>query len=130
AEGKREDKLVTVTIVEVIQKREKYQPTVKKDKKEGKGGYHGIVLVPDVVERTPPYVEDVERNSPAAKAGLRPDDLIVYVDGEQVGNIKAFREIMSQAPPGNTVKLEVRRGDTLTSLELKLEELPKAVRKP
>ena len=79
----------------------------------GRGGFHGIVLVPNVVERTPPYVEEVRPGSPAAKAGLRPDDLIVYVDGELVASIKDFREIMKPAAPGTEVTLEVRRGDKL-----------------
>ncbi len=32
----------------------------------------GIVLIPDVVERTPPYVDHVRPGSPAEKAGMRP----------------------------------------------------------
>jgi serine protease Do len=89
------------------------------------GGYHGIVLVPNVVERTPPYVEEVLPGSPAAKAGMRPDDLIVYVDGEPVTSIAGFRDQMSRTRPGQTVKLEVRRGEKLEAVELKLESLPK-----
>src|SRR5262249_30191593 len=53
-----------------------YKPIVKERPAGGPGGYHGIVLVPNVIERTPPYVEEVMPDSPAAKAGLRPDDLI------------------------------------------------------
>ena len=47
--------------------------------------------MPNVVDRTPPYVEEVVPGSPAAKAGLQPDDLIVYVDGELVPSIKSFQ---------------------------------------
>ena len=43
----------------------------------------GIVLVPDVVTRTPPYVDRVVPDSPAAKAGLRPDDLLVMIDTQR-----------------------------------------------
>ena len=43
----------------------------------------GIIFVPKVVERTPPYIEAVEAASPAAKAGLKPDDLVIYLDGEK-----------------------------------------------
>ncbi len=90
----------------------------------GPSGYHGIILVPNVVERTPPFVEDTIPGSPAAKAGLRPDDLIVYIDGEKITSIKEFRDIVEKARPGTHFKLEVRRGDKLTTLDLKLEPLP------
>jgi serine protease Do len=95
-----------------------------KDKKD-RGGYHGIILVVNAVSNTPPYVEEVVPTSPAAKAGLHPDDLIVYVDGELVGSIKAFRDVMRQHPPGTEVKLEVQRGNRLESVKLKLAEHPK-----
>jgi serine protease Do len=124
-EGLRDDKKVVVSIVEITEKKEQYKPLLTtRPKNQGPGGYHGIVLVPNVVERTPPYVEEVVPGSPAAKAGLKPDDLIVYVDGQQVGSIKVFREIVDAAPPGTAFKLEVRRGDKLEGIELKLEEHP------
>ena len=72
-----------------------YKPTIREKNREGAGGFTGIVFVPNVVERTPPYVEEVLPDSPAAKAGFKPDDLIVYVDGEPVASIAAFNEISS-----------------------------------
>jgi serine protease Do len=102
-----------------------YKPTAKPDRSRGDGGFHGIVLVPNVVERTPPYVEEALPGSPAAKAGIRPDDLIVYVDGEPVSSIAGFRSIMGRTHPGQTVKLEVRRGERLESIEIKLEAMPR-----
>jgi len=114
------------TITELVEKKEQYKPVSTKDKNQkGPGTFHGIVLVPNVVERTPPYVEAVEQSSPAAKAGLKPDDLIVYVDGEQVISVKDFKDILDRARPETMLKLEVRRGDKLTSVELKLEALKK-----
>ena len=98
----------------------------EKRAKVDKGGYHGIILVPNVVSATPPYVEEVAADSPAAKAGLQADDLIVYVDGELVQTIKVFRELMKGVGPGMEVKLEVQRGTNLKSLKLKLTEPPKA----
>lgn len=102
-------------------KKGEYKPIVR-EKKEGPEGYHGIILVPNVVERTPPFVEEVLLGSPAAKAGIKPDDLIVYLDGEQVVSVKAFRSMMSQIRPGTEIRLEVRRGDKLQTIALKLEE--------
>jgi serine protease Do len=105
-------------------KRGEYTPIVREKAAGGPGGYHGIVLVPDVVERTPPFIEEVTPGSPAARAGLRPDDLIVYIDGEKVISIKAFKDIVERARPGTTFKLEVRRGERLTTVDLKLEPMP------
>jgi serine protease Do len=107
-----------------------YKAIVKEKPAGGPGGYHGIVLVPNVIERTPPYVEEVIPKSPAAKAGLKPDDLIVYMDGLQIVSVKAFRDFIGTTRPGQVVKLEVQRGnkegggDRLIAVDLKLEERP------
>jgi serine protease Do len=124
AKGKRDDKDATVSIAELVDLKEKYSPLRPPVRNAGPGGYSGIILVPNVVERTPPYIEDVAKNSPAERAGLKPDDLIVYVDGEQVGNINHFREIVDKAAPGTDFKIEVRRGDRLQSFNVKLDKLP------
>jgi len=114
-------------------KKGEYVVKPKKESPGGPGGYHGIILVPNVVERTPPFIEEVAARSPAAKAGLKIDDLIVYVEGEQVVTIKAFQDLMRRYRPGDAVKLEVRRVDKaetgagvdwLITVELKLEEPP------
>ena len=60
--------------------------------------------------------------SPAAAAGIKPDDLLVYVDGEQVGSVKNFKDIMTRLRPGSRVQLEVRRGDKLKTIEFVLKE--------
>jgi serine protease Do len=97
----------------------------KKREKDGRGGYHGIVLVPNAVSVTPPYVEEVLPGSPAAKAKMQPDDLIVYIDGELVPSIKAFRDILKQTNPGVTLQLEVQRGNQLKTIKLTVEDFPK-----
>ena len=72
--------------------------------------------------------------SPAAKAGLRPDDLIVYVNGDQVISVEAFRTAMSQYQPGQEVTLEIRRAERdsksekLVTVKLMLTERPKPKR--
>ena len=81
ADGKE----ATVSILDIVEKKEKYKPLTPGKKNEGPGVYTGILLVADPVERTPPYIEDVVPGSPANKAKLQPDDLIVYIDGVLVG---------------------------------------------
>jgi serine protease Do len=122
----KDGKKVTVSILELIEKKDKYKPADTDPKAQGGGGYTGIVLVPNVVELTPPYVEEVEPNSPAAKAGLKPDDLIVYVDGLPVASIQKFLDVLKRYRPKTEIKLEVRRGDKLSTVSLVLGDLPAA----
>jgi len=120
--GEKETK--TVTVGDFVSQAIKgtYVTRDPKEKKKSSNLYTGIVLVPNVVERTPPYVEELDPNSPAARAGFKPDDLIVYVDGEQVVSIKEFKDAMDRYEPGAELKVEVRRGDKLSTLTLKLED--------
>ena len=61
----------------------------------------------------------------AAKAGFKPDDLISFVDGEPIVSIKAFEAYRkTHTRPGTTVRLEVRRGEALQTVELTLGPHP------
>jgi serine protease Do len=92
-------------------KRGEYRPAVRSTPTEGEIGYHGLTLVPNVVERTPPFVESVAPGSPAARAGLKSDDLIISIDGQQVPSTKAVEAILARARPGTSVRIEARRAD-------------------
>ena len=115
----KDGKKVTTSILEVVTKKEKYKPLPDRAVVTNIA-YHGITLVPNVVDRTPPYIEEVVPDSPADKANLKPDDLIVYVDGLPVQDINTFLKIMSTYVPDTEVKLEIQRGDKLTTVPLKL----------
>jgi S1-C subfamily serine protease len=54
----------------------------------------GIMLVPDFLSRTPPFVELIQPGTPAAKAGLKTDDLVLFVDGRLVQSCKELVEII------------------------------------
>src|SRR5262249_47694741 len=97
-----------------------YKPGERPKHRQGANVETGVVLVPNVVERTPPYVEEVVPDSPAAKVGLKPDDLIVYMDGEFVGTITQFHELLANYRPGDTVQLEIQRNKELMTIKLVL----------
>ena len=99
------------------------RPEVRENK--GPTAYTGIIFVPRVVERTPPYIEQIDSNSPAARAGLKPDDLVIYFDGEPVYSTDTFRDLLKRYSPGDKVQIEIRRGDKLTAISLDLAPLPK-----
>lgn len=122
----RDNKTVTVDVATFV--KEGLAGTYRQSEKvrrEERAGYHGIILVPNAVSATPPFVEEVLPESPAHKAGLRPDDLIVYVDGELTPSIRMLREILKTVGPGTEIKLEVQRGNRMESVRLKLIEQPK-----
>jgi serine protease Do len=82
----------------------------------------GIVLVPDVVERTPPYVDQVLPGSPAANAGIRPDDLVVLLGDRLVRSCKALREELQYVDAEDGTKLTVLRAQTMQEFVLRAGE--------
>ena len=81
----------------------------------------GLVLVPNVLDRTPPYVDYIEPESAAARAGLRPDDLVVFVDGRLVQSCAAVESEIGRIDRVDPVKLTVMRGQQLIEVELAAE---------
>jgi len=120
------EKVSIATFVEEGMKGKYTSPGEKVKKAKGPGIYTGILLVPNPVALTPPYIESVVPGSPADKAGLRTDDLIVYVDGELVQSIKSFKELMSTYQPGAQVRLDVQRGANLETVTITVEKTPQA----
>jgi S1-C subfamily serine protease len=70
----------------------------------------------------PPYIERVRPDSPAWRAGLRPNDLILSIDGQQVVTCADFREAANKLRPGQPIQLVIKRREEVVSLELTLEE--------
>jgi C-terminal processing protease CtpA/Prc len=54
-------------------------------------------------------VADVDRNSPADQAGVRPEDVIVAVNGQQVSNPDDFSRAVANVSEGSPVALNVSR---------------------
>jgi S1-C subfamily serine protease len=81
----------------------------------------GLVLVPDVLERTPPYVDAVRPGSPAAKAGLRPDDLVVLLGQRLTSSCRALRAELEYVDYEDEIRLTVERGQELIEVKLRGE---------
>jgi S1-C subfamily serine protease len=81
----------------------------------------GIVLVPDVVTRTPPYVDHVAPDSPAAKAGLRPDDLVVMIDSHVVTSRREADEIIERYEQDAEIRVAVLRDEALLEFPLSVD---------
>jgi S1-C subfamily serine protease len=81
-------------------------------------GALGIVLVPDVVTRTPPYVDRVVPNSAAAKMGLRPDDLIVMLESHVVASCRDVVQSIERFEHEAPIRLGILRGDQFLEFTL------------
>jgi serine protease Do len=78
----------------------------------------GIALVPDVVTRTPPFIDRVLPDSPAALAGLRPDDLLVMLDSQVVASCHQVTAALERYDHDTTIRLGVLRGEALLEFTL------------
>jgi serine protease Do len=68
-------------------------------------------------------VVEVVSGSPAARAGLRAEDLIVAVDGEPMGDVGDLQRLMVAERIGQGVEVEVVRDGRLIKLDLTPREL-------
>lgn len=80
----------------------------------------GIVLVPEVVSRTPPYIDRVVPGSAADRSGLRIDDLLIDVNGRMTPSRTEVAQALEYVDRDSTLKLTVQRGREFKSFELKL----------
>jgi len=78
----------------------------------------GLVLVPDVVAKTPPYIDQIRAGTTAEKAGLQPDDLILFVNDRMIGSTRVLREELSYIDRIDEVRLVVQRGQQLLEVSL------------
>jgi serine protease Do len=69
-------------------------------------------------------VNQVEADSPAAKAGLKKGDIITAIDGETIADANDLRLAVAQTSPGKTVRLKVVRDGHTQERSATLAELP------
>jgi serine protease Do len=55
-------------------------------------------------------VTQVIKDSPAEKAGLRKDDVILRLDGENVSSVRKLNRLVSELSPDQAVKVTISRG--------------------
>jgi len=80
--------------------------------------YLGIVLVPNVLTKTPAFVDQVQPASLAAIAGLRNDDLILFINSRRVSSQAALLEELTTIDRADKVTLLVQRDNQLQEIVL------------
>src|SRR3954451_22000805 len=75
-------------------------------------------------EPTGALVATVTANSPAAKAGLKPGDVILTANGQPVKSVHDLPRLVASMPPGQKLELSVRRGGKDMNLAATTAEMP------
>jgi len=87
----------------------------------------GLRLIPNVLPRTPPYIDTLRHNSPAERAGLRPDDLIVFVADEPTDSHRSVVKQISAQRRSDPLTISVLRQGNLRQFTLVATEPPTQV---
>jgi S1-C subfamily serine protease len=66
-------------------------------------------------------VNNIEKRSPGAKAGLKVGDVILHVNQYEITNSDVIAEVFNQFLPGDKIRLEIMRGKKRRTVTLKLE---------
>ncbi len=69
----------------------------------------------------------VLEDSPAAKAGIQEDDIILSVNGEQINEDNGLRALIGKYSVGETLQLEVLRGSDNIDISVTLEAAPETL---
>ncbi|MCG8648205.1 MAG: S1C family serine protease, partial [Pirellulales bacterium] len=94
------------------------QPLLPRDKSHSFSSL-GLVMIPDVLETTPAYVDNVVLGSWAAKAQLRPDDLILLVNGKRVESQRSLRDLLRRIDRRDQVELTIQRDAEILPVSLR-----------
>ncbi len=78
----------------------------------------GLVMVPEVLEKTPAFVDTVTSDSLAAKSDMRPDDLIIMVGSVRVDSQASLRDALSRIDRRDPISFTVQRQSRIVSIRI------------
>lgn len=70
-------------------------------------------------------VAGVMRDGPADRAGLRPGDLILAIEGEEIGNAQDLLRLVTEQAPGETIQFSGLSDGARADWELRVRERPR-----
>jgi S1-C subfamily serine protease len=70
------------------------------------------------------YIDEVTEEAPAARAGLKPGDVIVAINSRTVTGLPAFRTMVANAGPGEIVDVRVLRKGEELDFKVTLDPMP------
>ncbi|MFN7730926.1 MAG: S1C family serine protease [Pirellula sp.] len=79
----------------------------------------GLAMIPDVIPKTPAFVDRVKADSIAARAGLQANDLILLVNETRVDSRKALEKLLATINRRDSFTLLVQRGQELVRIQVR-----------
>jgi serine protease Do len=79
----------------------------------------GFNLLPDVLAKTPPFVDQVTPKSIAQRSGLQPNDLILLLNEQRVDSRRSFEELLATIDRADNFSLLVQRGQELVQIDFR-----------
>lgn len=79
----------------------------------------GLVMIPDVIPKTPTFVDRVRKDSLADKAGVQPNDLILIVNQQRVDSQKSLEQILQTIERSDSFQLLLQRGTDLVRVQIR-----------
>jgi S1-C subfamily serine protease len=70
-------------------------------------------------------ITGVLQDGPAAKAGIKPGDVLLRVAGKEIHNVGELLTHIASLPPGQQVKVELARRNTAMTLDVTPAQRPK-----
>ncbi len=68
-------------------------------------------------------IADVVEDGPAARAGLQRGDVVTKIDGKDITDVSALKNIVASIPPGRAVKVEYLRGGETKTAAVTIAEM-------
>ena len=82
----------------------------------------GIRITRTGYRELPPFVERVRHGSPAARAGVQKDDLILSINNANVGDVREFDRRWRMLKHGEPIDLVIRRGRRIMNVRIESEK--------
>jgi S1-C subfamily serine protease len=78
---------------------------------DGRGSQLGVMVSDLDVKATTGgvHIDDVNAESPAEKAGIKPGDVVIEYDGERVRSARQFTRLVQETPEGRSVAIALLR---------------------
>jgi serine protease DegQ len=100
-------------------------------------GYIGVEpqdITPELAEsfglntKTGAIIAGVVKDGPADKAGIKPGDILVAVEGKAVSDTTDMLNLIAQLTPGNTAKMTVMRKSQQSTVDVMVGKRPRVKR--